>query len=71
MYGSQIHLINRVDWNIKSYTRRSGDRGRGRITVGQRALYRCVTVSRRSAGHGRRIRAVFKEITLYFFIKSN
>ena len=27
-FSSQIHLINRVDWNIKSYTRRSGDRGR-------------------------------------------
>lgn len=27
-FSAQIHLINRVDWNIKLYTHRSGDRGR-------------------------------------------
>lgn len=54
--------INPIDLEIKHIP--DPECRMGRITVGQRALYRCVTVSRSPATG--RIKAVFKEITPEF-----
>lgn len=77
-FGSQIHLINRVDWNIKSYVCRSGSGDRGRVEL-QSDSAPCTDVSlsagdrpATAAGLGlflKKLLGIFYKIQLKFILK--